>query len=178
MSIKIFDADCAINLFERMKSYDCTPFLSSYDVVFTKEVFDELRVGNSFKNNSYKIHSLSSEEMTLRSELSQYITTLEKGEISVIVHALHMSNVCDCEGVNKIIVLSNDKEARHVFYNIICKDPALSEGFPRIHRIIWSRSVDFIRKLWDEGCIDTDESTKIYNELYAIIGPELNFLKG
>ena len=41
MSIKLFDADCTINLFEKMRSFDCIPYLSGYDVVFTEQVVSE-----------------------------------------------------------------------------------------------------------------------------------------
>lgn len=177
MTIKIFDTDCAINLFERMSSYDCAPFLSSYDVITTEEVFKELYIGNPQKNNFHRIHSLSSEEKELQSALSKYITKLGRGEVSVITHALHLSNVYDCEHTNKIVILCNDREAKHIFKNVICRDPALLKNFPYIHKIIWSQTVDFIRKLWDEGYINNDDADGIYADLYLIIGPKLNFLK-
>ncbi len=176
MSIKILDADCAINLLERMRSYNCVPFLSSYDTIMTDEVLDELEKGNSFRGCVFKTYSLSDKEAALYNEMSRYISRLGKGERSAMVHALFLSNGRTCEDADKIVVLCNDKEANHIFHNVVCKDPKIKRMFPNIQKIIWSGTAEVIRKLWNEGYIDKKTANNIHDELHMIMGPKLDFL--
>lgn len=177
MSIKILDSDCAINLLERMRSFNCIPFLSGYETMMSKDVHDELCNGNSFKGTPFLIYSLSDREMELFNQVSSYMLNIGKGERSTMVHALFLSKERTCEGSEKIIVLSNDNEANHIFRKILCKDPKIRRMFPNLEKIVWARTIDVIKKMWNEGLIDEDAAKNVYDELCGIIGPELKFLK-
>jgi len=144
MSIKILDSDCAINLLEKMKSFNCIPFLSSYDTIITEDVLNELRRGNSFKGAPFEIYSLSDKEIELFNDTTDYMSKLGRGERSAMVHALFLSNEHSCENSDKIIVLSNDKEANHIFHNELCRNPSIGQMFPNLDKIIWSRTVDIL----------------------------------
>lgn len=176
MSIKILDTDCAINLLERMRSYDCVPFLSSYETILSEEVVSELRQGNSFRCCTFKTYNLSEKERMVSDKMSHYISKLGEGERTAIVHSLFLSNRHTCENDDKIVVLCNDKEARHVFHNVVCKDPEIKQKFPYNHKIIWSGTADVIRKLWDGGYLDEKTASNVHKELQMIVGPKLNFL--
>lgn len=177
MSIKILDSDCTINLLEKMRSFDCIPFLSDYETVMTENVLNELRKGNSFKEMPFEIYSLSAEEQKLFEDTVSYITCLGSGERSAMIHALFLSNEHTCTDSDKIVVLSNDKEANHIFHNIVSRDPSMRRMFPNLDKIVWSRTVDVIEKMWNQGLIDDVAAKGIYNELRIIIGPKLGFLK-
>ena len=177
MSIKILDSDCAINLLERMRSFDCIPFLSGYETVMTENVLNELRKGNSFKETPFETYTLSGKEKVLFDDTTGYMSRLGKGERSAMIHALFLSNKHSCEDSDKIVVLSNDKEANHIFHNVLPKDPTMRRMFPNIDKIIWSRTVDVIEKMWNAELIDDDAADGVYDELCVIIGPDLRFLK-
>ena len=176
MSIKILDSDCAINLFERMRSFNCIPFLSEYETIMTDDVINELKKGNSFKNIPFKIHTLTDEERAIFEDTANYISKLGIGERSVMIHALFLSNEHSCKADDKIIVLSSDKEANHVFHNDLLKDPMIVRLFPNCDKIIWSRTADIIKKMWNIGLIDDETGKSIYKDLCIIIGPGLDFL--
>lgn len=62
ISIKIIDSDCAINLFKRMGSFDCAPYLSGYETIVTENVMAKPRRGSSYRGHPFDIHILSDEE--------------------------------------------------------------------------------------------------------------------
>ncbi len=177
MSIKILDSDCAINLLERMRSFDCIPFLSEYETIVTSNVISELKKGNSFENIPFEIHTLTNDERAIFEDTANYISRLGAGERSVMIHALFLSNEHSCKADDKIVVLCNDKEANHIFHNDLSKDPMIKRLFPNYDKIIWSRTVDVIEKMWNIGLIDDKTGKSIYEDLRIIIGPKLDFLK-
>ncbi len=130
MSIKLLDTDCAINLTEKMRSFDCIPFLSNYKTIITDHVFNELKRGISFKNLPFEIYKLSNEETELFYDTADYLSKLGTGERSTMIHALFLSNKYSCENKNKVVVLCNDKEANHIFQNVLPKDPMMRHLFP------------------------------------------------
>lgn len=172
MTIKIIDTDASINLFETMRSFDCTPFLSMYETIFTDIIYDEIHKGNSFKDLDFKVHALSEEEQELYNDSTTYMFGLGSGERSAMVHALFLSN----EQVDRIVVISNDKEANHIFHRNVLRNPEFKEQFPNMDRILWVRTIDVIRKMWEKGLIDFESSKAIYEELKNIMGPKLKFL--
>ncbi len=172
MTVKIIDTDASINLFERMRSFDCTPFFSRYEVVVTDKVLEEIHTGNSFRDQEFNVHELTSEEQELFDDSMTYMHRLGSGERSAMIHALFLSN----GEADKIVVISNDKEAQHIFQRDVPKDPDLKSRFPNMERIMWVRTIDVVKKIWEEGLMDPKEAHGVYHELKAILGPKLNFI--
>ncbi len=177
MSIKILDTNCAINLLERLKTFDCVPFLSQYDTVLTTIILDELNNGRPFRHVPFEIHELTYEEKELYDDTKTYITELGPGERSAIVYALFQSNIHSCEDSDKIILFSDDKEAKHIFSHVILKSPELKRQFPNMDKIIWSRSINLIDRMWNSHLIDNESAEGILRDLRPILGPKLDFLK-
>ncbi len=177
MSIKILDTNCAINLLERLKTFDCVPFLSQYDTILTTVIFDELNNGRPFRQVPFEIHELTTEEQALYDDTRNYITELGPGERSAIVHALFLSNIHSCDDSDKIILFSDDKEAKHIFTHVILKSPELKSRFPKMDLIIWSRSINLIAKMWNSHLIDAESAEGICRDLRPILGPKLDFLR-
>lgn len=176
MSIKVLDTDASINLFERMKSFDCIPFLSGYHTMYSDIVWEELTKGNSYKTIPFEIYHLSPEEQELFDDTTNYLSGLGSGERSAMIHALFLSNSHTCEGDDKIIVICNDKEANHIFRRDLSRNPMMKRMFPNMEKIIWVKTIDVLEKMWIEGAIDKNVAVEIYNELKIILGPKLKFL--
>ncbi len=176
MSIKVLDTDTSINLFERMKSFDCIPFFSGYHTMYSDLVWGELTKGNSYRAMPFEVYHLTPEEQELFDDTTNYMACLGNGERSVMVHALFLSNVHTCEGDDKIVVVCNDKEAHHIFSRDLPRIPIIKEKFPNMGKIVWVRTVDVLEKMWEEGIINNSVAAEIYDELKIILGPKLKFL--
>lgn len=177
MSIKLFDTDCTINLFEKMRSFDCIPYLSNYKIIFTEQVVSETNNDRFELNVPFEYYKLSSDEEKLYSEISDYVGFLGKGERSVIVHALNLSNEHDHTEEGHIVILSMDREAGHHFRNDILKDPQIRKTYPNAEKILWVGASDFLKKMWDEGAIPEQIAPQIYREIRPILGKKIDFLK-
>lgn len=147
MSIKLLDADCAINLFERIHGYDCKSYLQHYRTVLTEIVLNELKKGESFHQLPFETYKFTELESKLYSDLESYVVNLGPGEQSVIVCALSLCTNHTCEGDDKIVVLSMDKEAHHVFERTVLKDPAVMKHYPNAKKIIWVKVADLLKKV-------------------------------
>lgn len=176
MSIKVLDTDTSINLFERMKSFDCIPYLSKYHTMYSDIVWKELTSGNSYKSIPFETYRLSSEEQKLFDDTTNYMSNLGCGERSAMIHALFLSNEHSCNGDDKIVVICNDKEANHIFRRDLPRDPMMRRMFPNMEKIVWVKTIDVLEKMWIEGAIDKSVASEIYNELKEILGPKLDFL--
>lgn len=172
MTVKIIDTDASINLFERMESFDCTPFFSRYKVIVTDKVFDEIHTGNSFQDQEFNVHALTEEEQELFDDITSYMHKLGSGERSAMIHALFLSN----EEADKIVVICNDKEAYHVFHRDVPRNPDLKARFPNMERILWVKTIDVVKKMWEEGWMDSEEARGVHHEMKIILGPKLDFL--
>lgn len=177
MSIKIIDTCTAINIFEKIRSFDSTIYLKNYSVIVTREIYTELSKGSTF-NCPLDVYDLSDEERELYDDTETYMFDLGEGERSALVHALFLSNQHACSDSDKIIVLSDDKEAGHTFCHKICSDPYMKKLFPNASRIIWSDTVGLVKKWQESNLLNKAISDSIFIELCNVVGPKkLNFLK-
>ena len=168
MSIKILDSDSAINLLERLRSFDCGIFLSRYRTIMTDVVVGETNLLKDGREKYLEESTLSRKEKELSEWINNSVIELGPGERSTIVHALFMSNEC---GDERIIIVSDDKEARHAFERLITRSKRIRSGFPNLGRIEMVRSEDVLRRMKDGGLLDADVAENIYFELYRILGP-------
>ena len=175
MSIKILDSCSAINLLERLRCYDCSEFLGRYRTILTDDVRKETSFGTENRSKSFEPYDLSPDEIEFSEWINDSIMELGPGERSIIAHALFMSNDDSDEG---IFLISDDKEARHIFERTLSRSPKIIERFPHLNRITWVRSDDVLRRIMDEGMLDDGMASEIYSELFQVLGPKrLGFLK-
>lgn len=175
MSIKILDSDSAINLLERLRSFDCGIFLSRYRTIMTDIVTMETDLFKDGREKYLEGAVLSKKEIELSEWINDSIIELGPGERSTIVHALFMSNDGSDE---RIIIVSDDKEARHAFDRLITRSKRIRSGFPNLDRIVMVRSEDVLRRIMDDGMLNAEVAESIYFELYRILGPNrISFLR-
>ena len=172
--MKILDANCVINLMERLTSFDCAPYLLRYDTIVTAVVKKELDCPHPFKELPFDIHHPSEEEQSICEDLSSYISGLGKGEISVISLALSLSNNHSCDGKDLIVIFSDDREARHIFGRRVCKDPRIRKKYPNVDRIVWSGTAELLKKMRNEDAIGDSSVAGIERELTPILGKRLD----
>ena len=175
MSIKIIDSDSAINLLERQTAVDCTRFFSEYRVIVTEQVIEETSIGQLTAGCVFERYALDDDELELYERINDSIMELGPGERSAIAHALFMSND---GGDERIIIISDDKKAKHTFERIMIRMESIVERFPHLDRITWVRSFEVLKRMMDKGLLDETSASGMYDQLSPVLGPKkIGFLR-
>ena len=146
----IIDSDSAINLLERQAAVDCTRFFSEYRVIVTEQAIEETSIGQLTAGCVFERHALD-DKLELYERINDSIMELGPGERSAIAHALFMSND---GGDERIIIISDDKKARHTFERTMVRMESIVERFPHLDRITRVRSFEVLKRLIDKGLLD------------------------